>query len=381
MGAWFQCTNCEARYLFDASLAGRALACRQCGFVFRVPPVPVSAEPDAAAVSAGSGRWHLRFASGRQFGPVQPEVIAEWVHEGRADGDSLVCPEGSEEWFRVADAFPDLVPEKLSVPDPGAWDPSPSLAEALPASGLLDLLPDNYGDLPPTYRARDDEAREALDKELRRAMGAVRLSGLRSVMLGGPESAQTMRQREAEQMRADHVLAAEFTTHGSAFYLLIPWGPMGRLPHEFFSILPGRLPHPVALRRGCENAFGTGQWIGINGAEDDVVAVAARRSREDLISGINWNWFSARREYTMVQVWGVQAVPLGPEKFLHAVQTSPRGPGGNEAGVLWYLERQSAFYRFARRLSVPDTHESHVLFGSCTGRILTEAVDALRSPA
>ena len=152
---------------------------------------------------------------------------------------------------------------------------------------------------------------------------------------------------------------------------------MGRMAHEFFSILPGRMPHSLALRRGCENAFGSGQWIGINGAEDDVVAMAARRSRDDLISGITWNWFSARRDFTMVQVWGVQAVPLGPEKFLHAVQTSPRGPSGNELGVLWYLERQSAFYRFARRLSIPDSHESHILFGCCTGRILTMAADAL----
>ncbi len=379
MGAWFQCTNCEARYQFDVSLAGRALACRHCGFVFRVPPVPVGAAPDTGAVSAGSGRWYLRFVSGRQFGPVQPEVIAEWVREGRADGDSLVSPEGSEEWFRLSDAFPELTGEKKSATPAGGWDSAPSRAGLLPASGLLDCLPDERGELTPSIRAQHDEASGALDKELRRAMGAVRLNGVRSVMLSEPHLAMSMKQRETGQMRADHLLAAELTAHGSAFYLLIPWGPMGRMAHEFFSILPGRLPHPVALRRGSEDAFGAGQWIGINGAEDDVVAVAARRSREDLISGISWNWFSARREFTMVQVWGVQAVPLGQEKFLHAIQTSPRGPGGNEMGVLWYLERQSAFYRFARRLSIPDTYESHVLFGCCTGRILTRVVDALQT--
>ncbi len=378
MGAWFQCTNCEARYQFDATLAGRAIACRHCGFVFRVPPVPVSAAPEAGT-AAGSGRWFLRFASGRQFGPVQPEVIAEWVREGRADGDSLVCPEIADEWFRLGDAFPGLVSEKKFVAAAGAWDPTPSLAAGLPASGLLDLLPDDRPDLTLPVRDQHDEARESLDKEMRRAMGAVRLSSVRSIILTESNAGKSAKQREAEQMHADHLLAAEFIAHGSAYYLLIPWGPMGRMAHEFFSILPGRLPHPVALRRGCEDAFGTGQWIGINGLEDDVVAVAARRSREDLISGITWNWFSERRDFTMVQVWGVQAVPLGQEKFLHAIQTSPRGPGGNEMGVLWYLERQSAFFRFARRLSIPDTHESHVLFGCCTGRLLTRVADALQS--
>jgi hypothetical protein len=187
--------------------------------------------------------------------------------------------------------------------------------------------------------------------------------------------------RKSDELRAYHGLLAELTAHGSAFYVVVPWGKLGRLPHELFSILPGRLPHPVALRRGCENAFGSGQWIGINGEESDVVALAARRSREDLTSGIIWNWFSRSREFTMVQVWGVQGVPLGPEKFLHAVQTNSRGPSGSELGLLWYLERQSAFYRFARRLSVPDTHESHVLFGSCTGRILTIIADRLAAAA
>ena len=379
MAAWFQCTNCEAQYHFDAALAGRALTCGQCGTVFRMPPVPLSPAPPTAGSASSAVRWYLCLPSGRQFGPVVRDVIAEWLREGRADGDSLVCAEGSEEWHRLANAFPELLPETESEPAPGAWDPSPSLATALPASGLLDFLREGRGDLPLSVRAQHDEACEALNQELRRGMGSVRLAGVRSVILSEPDAGKSQRQRDADQMRADHLLVAELTAHGSSYYLLIPWGPMGRMAHEFFSILPGGMPHSLALRRGCENAFGTGQWIGINGAEDDVVAMAARRSRDDLISGITWNWFSARRDFTMVQVWGVQAVPLGSEKFLHAVQTSPRGPGGNEFGVLWYLERQSAFYRFARRLSIPDTHESHILFGCCTGRILTMAADALQA--
>lgn len=376
MGASFQCTNCEARYLFDAALTGRALTCGQCGTVFRMPSVPLSAAPPAGLESS-SVRWYLHLPSGRQFGPVLTESIAEWLREGRADGESLVCQEGSEEWLRIADAFPELLPESEPEAARDAWHPTASLAAALPATGLLDYLQDSREKLSLAARSQHDEAREALSQELRRGMGSVRLLGVRSIILSESDAGKSRRQRDADQMKADHLLIAELTAHGSSYYLLIPWGPMGRMAHEFFSILPGRMPHSLALRRGCEAAFGTGQWIGINGAEDDVVAMAARRSRDDLISGIVWDWFSARRDFTMVQVWGVQAIPLGPEKFLHAIQTSPRGPSGNEFGLLWYLERQSAYYRFARRLNIPDTHESHILFGSCTGRILTMAAEAL----
>src|SRR5687767_15973354 len=133
MGAWFQCTNCEARYQFDASQAGRAMACRACGFVFRVPPVPVSTVPHPEAASAAGGRWHLRFPSGREFGPVQINVIEEWVRERRVDGESLVCPEGAEEWYRLEDAFPDLVRKDEDAPPPNPYAPLASVAAWVPA--------------------------------------------------------------------------------------------------------------------------------------------------------------------------------------------------------------------------------------------------------
>jgi DNA-directed RNA polymerase subunit RPC12/RpoP len=376
MAAWFQCTNCEARYQFEARQAGRAMACRACGFVFRVPPVPVSTVPHAETLPAGGGQWFLRFASGRQFGPVRAQVVEEWVREQRADGECLVCPEGGEEWFRVADVFPDLFAPEHAEVLAGAYDPLPPVAEMLPAAGLLELLPDHRELLTESFRSRHDEAAELVEKEMRRAMGAMSLTGVRSLIL---EDEDWDGPRREAQLSAEHCLVAELSAHGSTFYLVVPWGGMGRMAHEFFSILPGRLPHPVALRRGSEEEFGTGQWVGINGAEDDVVAMSARRSQENLNGGIEWQWFSRRRDYTMVQVWGVQAVPLGAEKFLHAIQTNPRGATGSDFGLLWYLERQAAFYRFARRLSIPDTHEPHVLFACGAGRLLVLASDRLQA--
>jgi hypothetical protein len=154
---------------------------------------------------------------------------------------------------------------------------------------------------------------------------------------------------------------------------VVPWSRMGRLPHEIFSILPGALPHSLALRRAKEEHFAGGLWIGIDGRDDSVPSISAGRSQDQLSAGIVWNWYSERRDYTMVQVWGVQAVPLGAEKFVHMVQTNGRGPGGCELGLMWYLEKQSGFYRFARRLHTQGSHETHVLFASCAGQLLCRA--------
>lgn len=377
MPAWFQCSNCEARYQFDAALAGRAYACKACGYVFRVPPVPVSTVPHPEARPAAGGRWTLRFPSGRQFGPVVTQMIEEWVREGRADGESLVCPEGATEWYRLADAFPDMVGAVVEIGIEDGYTPLPSIVEYLPASGLLEYLPDDSEEFTDDIRELHAAAMETLEKELRRAMGAVRLNGVRSLFTGEARFFGGESPREAAQVKPDHILVAEIAAHSTVFYLVMSWARLGQMPNEFFSILPGKLPHPLALRRATEHAYGGGQWIGINGAEDDVLALAARNSHDSLVTGILWNWYSERRDYTMVQVWGVQAVPLGPEKFLHAIQTNPRGPGGSEIGMLWYLERQSAFFRFARRLSIPDSCEPHVLFGSSTGQILVEVLEKL----
>lgn len=377
MADTLQCPGCATRYQYDPALNGRAIRCRLCATVFRVqPPLPeVFKEGPPPAAGALVQRYYLRFPSGRQFGPVVHAMIEEWVQEGRADGESLVCAEGSSEWLPLGDVFPELLapPPEFPVQDPYAPEDLP--VGAVPAEGILQWLPDEREALAPAEVAHHEAALEALIRECRRTMGAVQFREARMVRMG--ERIYTGKVvRPAEQLRPESALIAALSSQTGEFYAVLPWGRLGALPHEFFSIVPGTLPAAVALRRRTEEDFAGGQWIGISGHEGDVMAVSARLAQDDLARGVSWKWFSKDRDYMMTLVWGVQAVPLGSAKYLHSVQTSMRvGSAGKEYGVLWYRERQSAFYKFARRLSLPDLHETHIIFGSSTGDLICRVAD------
>lgn len=382
----FTCPNCRHAHRFLAALAGQSMHCHGCGFVFRIPLVPlVRVESTHWPTDT---RWLLRLASGRQFGPVRQETIQEWLREGRADADSLISPEESQGWFRITDIF--SLPAPLAKPGQGfavpafspggSWQPAgeaaTSPAAIIPAAGLLDYWED-CAEEQPRGRMRSilrhhQQVLKALDAEAARAAGLLRFKGAKLVWL----------QEDIQDPNPLDIEAATVSSwqgpQGSEFQCVIPWSRLGRLPHEFLSILPGRLASPVALRRAHEEAFDGGRWIGITGDERDVMALAAGISQEKLAEGIQWEWTSTNRIYQMVMVWGVQGIPLGPEKFAHLVQTAPRAESGAPAGLRWYLERQSAFWRYARRLHLPGAPGSPVLFSSCGARLLALAADRLR---
>jgi DNA-directed RNA polymerase subunit RPC12/RpoP len=375
--AFFVCENCQTKYQHEPSLAGHAIRCKMCGFIFRVPPVPVASAPpiiqappvagSAAPQASGTGRWFLRLPNGRQFGPVQKQMVAGWVAEGRADGESWLLQEGTADWMQLKQAFPDLAPA-TGPAEEDPYDPIPLGLTQIPASGLLDYLQDENSLLSSREQQNHAEACEMLRRECQRTMGVVRIKGWKSVRVGEKvvfgESIRLPMEAKPESLTI-----VALSSQSAEFDLVIPWSKLGRLPHEFVSILPGMLPSSIALRRKRENAFDGGLWVGISGTEQDVLAVAARRSQEDLAKGIRWQWYSQCGNYTMILVWGLQAVPLGSEKFIHIMQTTPMGPNNQDFGILWYLERQSAFYRFARRLSIPHDHETHFLFSTSAGQL------------
>ena len=361
---YFLCDNCQTKYQHDPALVGQAIRCKMCGYVFRVPAETMV---DLKEKDRGTGRWFLRFPNGRQFGPVVRDALLEWVQEGRANGESWSHEEGTHDWVQLKEAFPELVKAINEAPvDPYA--PEALSVRNIPAVGLLDYWPDEFEMLSPQERANHEEVTERLQYECQRSMGVVKLRGRRSVRVGDKvvfgESA-----RLPEEARPESLTVFALGNQSGEFYLVVPWCKLGRLAHEFVSIIPGRLPSSIALRRHGEEGFQGGQWVGISGTENDVLAVAARRVQDELAGGVKWQWFSAGQDFMMILVWGMQAVPLGDEKFLHMMQTACMGPTQQEFGLLWYLERQSAFYRFSRRLSLPQDHETHFLFSTSAGQL------------
>jgi len=68
-------------------------------------------------------------ADGREYGPVAPDVLRQWLAEGRANADTKVLPEGATEWKRLGD-LPEFAPTPPSIPPltsapPPAQPPAP----------------------------------------------------------------------------------------------------------------------------------------------------------------------------------------------------------------------------------------------------------------
>jgi hypothetical protein len=380
MGNRFSCPNCQAQHRFTVALAGKMRRCADCGFFFRVPLVPVAAvektdwPPDT--------RWLLRLGSGREFGPVRREIIEEWLREHRANADCLVAPEHSKVWHRLGEVF-----AAAALPAVDPLEPEETSAARIPASGLLNFLPEMsapWRGRSRTMAKNHDDAVRAMERECLASEGVVKFCGAKFVAM--TDRADIGKRGHGPQpLEAEAATVAAFRAlQGAEFYVTIPWSRLGRMPHEFLSILPGELPSPVALRRDHEHDFAGGRWIGSSGNTDDVMAAAASRSNEALADGIEWHWFSHDLNYTMVLVWGVQAMPLGTGKFAHLMQSAEpmrsrtRRRQVPDLGLMWYLERQRAFYKFARRLSVPGEGGTQVLFGCCAASFLGLAADALR---
>lgn len=93
------------------------------------PPPPPISDPLAEAPTAV---WYVRPPSGGQFGPAQPDLLQNWLNEGRISHDTLVWREGWADWREAASVFPSLEPASSPATEPPLVAP----ASALPAGGL-----------------------------------------------------------------------------------------------------------------------------------------------------------------------------------------------------------------------------------------------------
>ncbi len=86
---------------------------------------------------------------GKQYGPVSAEQIRRWIVEGRVKADTLVQPDGTQEW-KALNAFPELAaelkPPPVSPIPPAAGPPAAaSRASNKIAAGLCGILLGAFG--------------------------------------------------------------------------------------------------------------------------------------------------------------------------------------------------------------------------------------------
>src|SRR5688500_15753860 len=87
---------------------------------------------------------------GRPYGPVSPEQIRQWIREGRARSETLIQPEGGQEW-KALNQFPEFAEDLKAAPPapvtPGI-PPSPVIASKASnkiAAGICGILLGPFG--------------------------------------------------------------------------------------------------------------------------------------------------------------------------------------------------------------------------------------------
>src|SRR4051794_29928541 len=75
-------------------------------------------------------------AEQKKYGPVSAQEIRQWVAEGRANGQTLVQPEGATEWKPLS-SYPEFFDILASAP-------APSVPPSAPVRTLDDVLVGDY---------------------------------------------------------------------------------------------------------------------------------------------------------------------------------------------------------------------------------------------
>jgi hypothetical protein len=373
----FHCPLCSRPLPLSPEMAGQEITCPACEYLLLVPksfteltppPSPPTINPDAPR------RWWVRFPSGRANGPVAREVVEGWIRDGRAGPGSLVALEGANAWSAIEKEFEDLcakhfVPRsRRQIP----YAPRRNPLAGLPAARLLEAVPNYRQALPGELRRKHVAIDDRIARECARSTAGVELIGTRSLVLS--EISPTMR-HPPSRLVAENVVMAALRSKDQEFYLTLPWGPLGQMPHEFFSILPGKFPSALALRRKGEENSDDPVWLDGSGRTDTPLTRAARDASPALAADVNWRWISESGGYEMVLVWSLQCVPLGARQWLHLMATACQGALRRTFGIDWYLQRQQAALQFRDGIAPAGDHEPHLLFGSVTGRVLCRLLE------
>ncbi len=177
MGIRFQCPNGHPLNV-KSYLAGRRGICPKCSARFLVPvtsggpatpdldqskieqatqeepeepvvtttPLPRTTTPEAPD---STSLWYVRNDTDQQFGPVETDVIRQWLAEGRVSSDSWVWRTGWPQWKQADEAFATSVhPPPVQTADESSMES----ATAVPSTHRTIQTGPPIGSPPKTYR-------------------------------------------------------------------------------------------------------------------------------------------------------------------------------------------------------------------------------------
>jgi hypothetical protein len=219
------------------------------------------------------------------------------------------------------------------------------------------------GKTPDQLRAR---ALRLLHKECSRSRRGLEVVGSeviqvgRDVTLGERADQLILAHFQRGRTRVDYLQTVHLAAPEGDFHLVIPWSGPTMLPHEFFCWMDGHLPSSVTLKRGAFGSWGSGRWVGPHGEADHPLARAAEDHPVNLNTGVEWDWEKGR--YKIHLQWGVQAVPLSENVYVHFAQTALHGVVRSRFGLDWYWDRAVAFFLFVKELKFDMKQERTFLF-------------------
>ena len=154
-------------------------------------------------------------------------------------------------------------------------------------------------------------------------------------------------------VRVNSLAICALETRSDEFYLVAPYSNLEPLPHEFFAILPGKLPAPLLLRAGSSSPV----WLGEDRSSHGAVATAMRHHQTELGSGAITKWTSRDKKQKMVIDWTIQMVPFGSEQFVLIAQTAGIGKKKRRLGIEWFVQQMAEAIELRDSLGIPgDCH-------------------------
>ena len=361
------------------------------------PPVPAAQKSapttSASTASSDSGlavnsKWYVSSHDGNQYGPVEKSELDVWSTDGGLTGRCQVCRAGELQWQPASTLYPHLgqpaqspaaaatassVPPATPPATPG--QPTAPAASVSPGQVAFDgqnFDPNLVAAVPTSPLGKYHEKnRQAVTKMLEKEcakLGSARITSAVGIPLDESKGNSIWGQVEFRTLGAfdvepDVLVVVEISTADGDLFVVSPREKSTPLPHEFVSIMPGRLPSPIALGRGLLGKFSRGQWQSAHEGQAAALCAVAEQNTT-LSDGAKWDWkMSAGQMVTTIKLkWTIQAIPLGQTHFLLLAKTPLRMGIPPKFGLDWFLQRRAAMAQFIAAAAGQDPGQCYTQF-------------------